>query len=78
MGVGDLSPLTPSPLPCLPAPAHLSLLGSDALELPHAEPRRIPMVQDNSWKEPKGKPIWVTPGEAWESGKLDSPQNLEA
>lgn len=36
------------------------------------------MVQDNSWKEAKGEPIRATPGEAWESGKLDSPQNLEA
>lgn len=70
--------MTPSPLPCLPAPTHPSLLGSGAPELPHAEPRRIPVVQDNSWKEDKGEPTRAAPGEALESGKLDSPQNLEA
>lgn len=78
MGVGDLSPLTPSPLPCLPAPTHPSLLGSGAPEVPHAELRRIPVVQDNSWKEDKGEPTRAAPGEVLESGKLDSPQNLEA
>ena len=64
VGVGDLSPRTPLPVPRLPAPAHPSLLDSGALELPHAEPRRIPVVQDNSWKEAKGEPVQVAPGEA--------------
>lgn len=36
------------------------------------------MVQDNSWKEDKGESTRAAPGEALESGKLDSLQNLEA